>query len=45
MLTIATEAVIVVYLSLSVVALIDDILRIANTTIGHDYLWDGRRII
>ena len=45
MLTIATKGVIVVGLELTVVALIDDILRIANTTIGHHDLRQSRGVI
>ena len=44
-LTIATKGVIVVGLDLTVVALIDDILRIANTTIGHHDLRQSRGVI
>ena len=45
MLTIATKGVIVVRLELTVVALIDDVLRSANTTIGHHNLGKSRGVI
>ena len=44
-LAVATKGVIVVRLDLTVVALIDDVLRIANTTIGHHDLRQSRGVI
>ena len=44
-LAVATKGVIVVRLDLTVVALIDDILRIANPPIGHHDLRQSRGVI
>ena len=44
-LAVATKGVIVVRLELTIVALIDDILRIANTTVGHHDLRKSRGVI